>query len=108
MAHIGIRTSTGSLKTIQTTEAYNDDCKRPGSLTVPPPASIRRLQKAGEPHGTTACVNTTIGKGRTVFSKSIYKTVIDSLARALAVLVIDLRNENARTVMIRISCQNEI
>jgi hypothetical protein len=39
---------------IQTYEAYNtiDDCKRPGSLTVPP-ASIRRLQKAGEPNGNT-------------------------------------------------------
>ena len=46
--------------------------------------------------------NTIIGKGRTGSSKSIYKTMIESLARALAVLVLDLCNENARTVMTRI------
>jgi hypothetical protein len=47
MAHIGIRTSTGSLKTIETTEAYKNDCN--GSPTVTPPASIRRLQRTVTP-----------------------------------------------------------
>ena len=46
--------------------------------------------------------NTIIGKGRTGSPKSIYKTIIESLARAPAVLVPDLLHENARTVMIRI------
>ena len=53
---------------IQTYEAYNtiDDCKRPGSLTVPP-ASIRRLQKAGEPNGNTAVKPTNLQNGSLLF-----------------------------------------